>query len=130
MKAIEFGAEDLLTAAHLFKSVAQRSTTLLAVTSGQHSLTYRELLARAGGVAAMLRSAGVNRGDVVATLLERSELCLIASLGAWAVGAAYVHLESSDPDRRLINLIDQTKPSILLVDDDYAERKIDFDKRC
>jgi non-ribosomal peptide synthetase component F len=105
------------TAAHVFESVAAQSKALPALRQGESQLTYTELAQAAGRVAAWLRAEGVDRGDVVATLMDRSSRCMIAVLGAWAVGAAYVHIEATDPDARIAALLGTTKARAVLTDD-------------
>ncbi|WP_043465703.1 non-ribosomal peptide synthetase [Kitasatospora sp. MBT66] len=104
------------TAAHAFARVAAAVPARPAVRHGADELTYAELAERAGGVAERLRALGVGRGDVVATLLDRSELCAVAVLGAWAVGAAYVHIEPTDPDARVAALLAAVVPGAVLTD--------------
>ena len=104
------------TAAHAFARVAGTVPTRPAVRHGTVELSYAELAAAAGGVALRLRELGVRRGEVVATLLDRSELCAVAVLGAWAVGAAYVHIEPTDPDARVATLLSNVAPAAVLVD--------------
>ncbi|MFI6402037.1 amino acid adenylation domain-containing protein [Streptomyces sp. NPDC050548] len=104
------------TAAHAFARVAATVPTRPAVRHGETRLTYAELADRAGALADGLRGLGVGRGDVVATLLNRSELCVVAVLGAWAVGAAYVQIEPTDPDARVATLLGNVTPAVVLTD--------------
>lgn len=104
------------TTAHAFARVATDDAGRPAVRYGETVLTYAQLAERAGGVAERLRVRGVGRGDVVATLLDRSEWCVVAVLAAWAVGAAYVHLEPTDPDARVAMLLDTVGPAAVLTD--------------
>lgn len=110
------------TAAHAFARVAGTVLTRPAVRHGATGLTYAELADNAGGVAEQLRARGVGRGDVVATLLDRSQLCAVAVLGVWAVGAAYVHIEPTDPDARVAALLENVAPSAVLTDSRNRER--------
>ena len=104
------------TAAHAFAEVAASHPSRAAVRHADTRLTYAELAARAGGLASELRARGIGRGDVVATLLQRSPACAIAALAAWAVGAAYVHIEPTDPDARIGSLLDAVAPKAVLTD--------------
>ncbi|MBP6630363.1 MAG: amino acid adenylation domain-containing protein [Kofleriaceae bacterium] len=75
----------------------------VAVIAGAdgEALTYRQLAARAGDVAAALRAAGVGVTDRVAILLERDATLVPAVVGAMAAGATYVPLDPSFPPARL-----------------------------
>ncbi|MFB8277375.1 non-ribosomal peptide synthetase [Nocardia colli] len=104
------------TAAHAFVRLAADLPDRPALRQDDFHLTYRELAAHAGAVAAWLRREGIGRGDVVATLMDRSVRCMAGVLGAWAVGAAYVHLEATDPEPRLRSLLDTTRARAVLTD--------------
>lgn len=117
MPTLSAAQRQSCTAAHVFENVVAQSETLTALRQGESQLTYTELAQAAGQVAAWLRAEGVGRGDVVATLMDRSHRCMIAVLGAWAVGAAYVHIEATDPDARIAALLGTTKARAVLTDD-------------
>ena len=102
--------------AQLFQEVAERADSRIAVRHGATTLTYAELALSAGGVAAWLRGQGVGPGSVVVTLLERSAWCVAAALGAMAAGAAYLHLEPSDPDARVGAVLAAASAGAVLTD--------------
>ncbi|MFE9579990.1 amino acid adenylation domain-containing protein [Nocardia sp. NPDC006044] len=104
------------TAAHAFARLAADLPDRPALRQVEVQLTYRELAAHAAAVAAWLRGEGIGRGDVVATLMDRSVRCMAGVLGAWAVGAAYVQLEATDPEPRLRSLLDTTRARAVLTD--------------
>ncbi|QBS44593.1 non-ribosomal peptide synthetase [Nocardia sp. CS682] len=104
------------TAAHTFAYLATELPDRPALRQGDIQFTYRELASSAGAVAAWLRGQGIGRGDVVATLMDRSVRCLAGVLGAWSVGAAYVHLEATDPEPRLRALLQTTGARAVLTD--------------
>ena len=86
----------------------------IAVTSRGEDLTYRELLGRVEGLAGRLRELGVNRGDRVALLVERSCEVVVGMLAAFRVGAAYVPLDPMYPDGRLEGLVAAATPAVVL----------------
>ncbi|MFC9433958.1 amino acid adenylation domain-containing protein [Nocardia sp. NPDC057030] len=104
------------TAVHAFARLAADLPHRPALRQEEVQLTYRELAAHAAAVATWLRGEGIGRGDVVATLMDRSVRCMAGVLGAWAVGAAYVHLEATDPEPRLRSLLDTTRARAVLTD--------------
>ncbi|UNO40112.1 non-ribosomal peptide synthetase [Streptomyces sp. MST-110588] len=114
------------TAAHVFRTSAVRAATRPALRQGSAHMTYEELSRAAGGVADWLREQGVGRGDVVATLMDRSHRCVIAVLAAWAVGAAYVHIEATDPDPRVTALLETTRARAVITDE-RNERRVPGD---
>ncbi|MEV4530643.1 amino acid adenylation domain-containing protein [Streptosporangium sp. NPDC049304] len=80
---------------------ARRAPDAVAVVCGKQSVTYGELLARAGALAEVLREGGVRRGDVVGVCLPRSVDAITALLAVWWAGAAYLPFDPEVPDERL-----------------------------
>lgn len=77
-----------------------------ALVSDGETLTYGELLGRAGAVADRLRALGAGPDQVVGVLLERSVEFVVAALGVMAAGAAYTPLDPALPVRRLRDMIE------------------------
>ncbi|MGE8237951.1 MAG: amino acid adenylation domain-containing protein, partial [Stenotrophomonas indicatrix] len=69
------------------------SPQAVAVHDAQGEMTYGELLQRSQAVAVRLQNAGVGVEDRVAILLERSRDTVVAMLGAWLAGAAFVPVD-------------------------------------
>lgn len=110
------------TAASLVRHVIALNGGRPAVRHGDTLLTYDELGALAGGVADRLRALGVGPGAVVAILVDRSPRSVIGALAAWAVGAAYVHLEATHPDTRLAEVLGLAAPAAVVTDENNARR--------
>src|SRR5690242_8991151 len=72
----------------------------VAVTGGERSLTYGDLLAGARGVAAALREAGIGHGDRVGLWMDKTPACVQTLLGVLLARAAYVPLDPRAPWRR------------------------------
>jgi amino acid adenylation domain-containing protein len=68
--------------------------------SGGTTLDYRGLVEQAEALAERLRSAGVEPGDRVVLVLDRSPLLVVAMLACLRAGAAYVPVEPSQPEAR------------------------------
>ncbi|OXY88643.1 non-ribosomal peptide synthetase [Streptomyces diastatochromogenes] len=77
-----------------------RTPHAVAATGSGRSLSYAELDARASGLAARLRAAGVTRGSLVGVCLDRTPDLAVALLGVWRAGAAYLPLDPSHPRAR------------------------------
>ncbi|MFD7663849.1 amino acid adenylation domain-containing protein [Streptomyces sp. NPDC059788] len=93
---------------------AARTPHAVAVTDGERELTYEELEAASGRLAAYLSARGVRRGDRVAVVLERSAGLLVALLGVWKAGAAYVPVDSGYPAERVAFLLADSAPVAVL----------------
>ncbi|MFH9426615.1 amino acid adenylation domain-containing protein, partial [Streptomyces sp. NPDC017529] len=72
----------------LISRQVENTPDAVAVTDGRRSLTYAELDAAAGRLAAYLSGLGVGRGGRVAVVMERSVELVVALLGVWRAGAA------------------------------------------
>jgi len=84
----------------LLDEAAARSPHKEAFRCEGESLTYRELLLRANGLAQWLVTHGVERGDRIGIYLSKSLESAIAIYGIWKAGAAYVPLDPSAPTVR------------------------------
>ncbi|MEV7130823.1 amino acid adenylation domain-containing protein [Streptomyces sp. NPDC093260] len=87
-----------------------------AVTDGPVRLGYAELDARADRLALRLADAGVEPGDRVAILQERSAELVVATLAVLKAGAAYVPLDVRYPVSRLELVMERTGARVLLTD--------------
>ncbi|PWJ06312.1 non-ribosomal peptide synthetase [Streptomyces sp. NWU49] len=73
----------------------------LALRCGEDGVSYAELDAMTGSLAAALRAAGVTAGDLVGVLLRRGPWSVAAIEGVWRAGGAYVPLDPELPAERL-----------------------------
>ncbi|MBL3669467.1 amino acid adenylation domain-containing protein [Streptomyces sp. M2CJ-2] len=85
----------------LFEDVAHSRPDAVALTAGDTELTYAELNARAGLLAAGLRALGVGRGDLVGVALERDAELVVTLLAVLKAGCAYVPMDVRYPEERL-----------------------------
>ena len=73
-------------------------------------LTYGELAAAAEGLAGLLASRGVGRGDVVAVWAHRNAHLPAAVLGVLRSGAAFLILDPAYPPSRLVDYLRIGRP--------------------
>jgi amino acid adenylation domain-containing protein len=78
-----------------------RASDAVAVAFEDRTLTYRELLRRAEGMAGRLQKAGVGPEAIVGVLLERSEDLPVSIVAIWKAGGAYLPLDPAFPPERL-----------------------------
>ncbi|WP_037006330.1 AMP-binding protein, partial [Pseudomonas asplenii] len=78
------------------------------------TLTYAELNAQANRLARHLRGLGVQPGDSVAILLERSHELLVSQLAALKCAAVYVPLDINAPLERQGFMIEDSQARVLL----------------
>ncbi|WNG27711.1 amino acid adenylation domain-containing protein [Cystobacter fuscus] len=90
------------TAVHdLIRQRALARPQAVAITSGDISLTYRELLDRAEALARALVAKGVGRGELVALLLPRGPEQVQAMLAVLLAGAGYLPIDPALPRDRV-----------------------------
>ena len=85
-----------------------------AVIAGATTLSYRELLDRAGRLADHLSAHGAKAGTLVALCLDRTADLVVALLGILKSGAAYVPLDPAFPKERLALILEDANPRLLV----------------
>src|SRR5579885_1411810 len=100
----------------LFEMQVARTPEAIAVVCEGTSLTYWDLNRRANQLAHYLRNRGIQPGDYVPILMDRSLMMIIAQLAVLKCGGAYVPLDSAVPWKRLEFLIRACKARWLLAD--------------
>jgi len=98
----------------LFEDQAARTPAAIAVEFEGQALTYEQLNARSNQLARHLNKIGVQPGDLLGLYMERSAEMIIALLGAWKAGAAYVPLDPTFPRERLAFVFEDTTVPVVL----------------
>lgn len=106
----------------LFEEQARRTPSAVALVSGERSLSYAELDARAEALAAELSARGVRRGSLVGLCVERSPEQVIAILATLKAGGAYLPLDPAFPADRLAFMIEDSQVGVIVVDARHAAR--------
>ncbi|MEV1179587.1 condensation domain-containing protein, partial [Nonomuraea sp. NPDC049784] len=86
----------------------------IAVVSGDASLGYGELDARANRLAHHLRGLGAGPESVVALCVPRDVNMLVALLAVWKAGAAYLPLDRDHPAERQAYMLADSGATLLL----------------
>ncbi|WNG47514.1 amino acid adenylation domain-containing protein [Archangium minus] len=98
----------------LFEAQVARTPEAPAVSTGDSTLSYRELDARANQLAWHLRSLGVGPETRVGLCVERSHDLVIGMLAVLKAGGAWVPLDPSYPSERLSFMLADSDISVLL----------------
>ncbi|MFE0171114.1 amino acid adenylation domain-containing protein [Streptomyces sp. NPDC059002] len=87
----------------LFEDAARRSPDREAVVFGDTTLTYRAIEERSNQVAHWLLgpAMGVRPQELIGLYLDKSDLGVVATLGIWKAGAAYVPIDPAYPAERV-----------------------------
>jgi amino acid adenylation domain-containing protein len=94
----------------------------LAVIDGDTVTSYRELAARAGGIAAALADEGIAPGDRVAILLRRSADAAAAFFGVLASGAVAAVVNELLRPRQIEHVLSHSSAAALLTSADVHDR--------
>jgi amino acid adenylation domain-containing protein len=95
---------------------ARRSPQAIAILEAGRALSYRELDARARGLARTLRARGVGPETVAAVCLPRSAGLALAQLAIWYAGGAYLALDPAHPAERLRMLAAEARVRAIITD--------------
>ena len=91
-----------------------RTPEAIAVSCGDDALTYAELDRRAARLARELRRHGVGPDALVGVAMERSLELMVALLGTLKAGGAYVALDPVYPRERLLAMVEDSRPAVVL----------------
>ncbi|MGW2326184.1 non-ribosomal peptide synthase/polyketide synthase [Streptomyces sp. NPDC001700] len=106
--------------AELFAEQAARTPDAIAVTDGATALSYRDLDAWSGQLAASLAESGVCHEGRVALLMDRSAELVVAQLAVVRAGGVYVPVDARAPRARQRTLLAATGAKVVLTADDVA----------
>jgi amino acid adenylation domain-containing protein len=93
---------------------AARAPRALAVVSETGSLSFLDLESRSSAVAEALKNTGLSRNEPVGVYLESSIEFVVAALGVWKAGGAYLPIDPAYPaDRAAYILSDSGSPVVI-----------------
>ncbi|GGV28754.1 non-ribosomal peptide synthetase [Streptomyces spectabilis] len=99
-----------------FAAMAAADPAGTALVYGAERLCAGDLAGRVHRVARALRARGIGPDDLVALALPRSADLVVALLAVLDAGAAFQPLDAAHPAERLRELIDDTRPALVLTD--------------
>jgi len=105
----------------MIEDTVDRTPDKVAVIAGDDSLSYAQLDRRANQLAHKLRGLGVERGHLVGVHMERTANLLVALLGIFKAGAAYLPLDPEFPDERLDYMRADSGAEVVLDDDAFDD---------
>ncbi len=116
----------------LFELQAKRTPDTVAVCFDGQTLTYDELNRKANQLAHFLREDGVQPNDFVGICVERSFDTVISMLAVLKSGGAYVALHPRDPDTRLTYMLEESRATLVLTQQQWSARlsRLSVDPVC
>ncbi len=102
---------------------------VVRVVGLEREVTFGELRAQAGALAATLRRLGVARGDRVAALLPNAAEAVVGLLATSSIGAIWSSCSPDFGERAIADRFGQIEPTVLLAVDGYRYGGKAFDVR-
>ncbi|WP_236789555.1 amino acid adenylation domain-containing protein [Amycolatopsis sp. GM8] len=118
---IEFGTGPRLevtptTMSEVFEEQTRRTPNAIALIADDRQLTFAEVNSRANHVARALVEQGAGPEQIVALKMPAGAEMIIALLGVFKAGAAYLPLDPDWPAERLDTMLADSKPVIVLTE--------------
>ena len=98
----------------LFQSIASTIPDAEAICSWEGSMTYGELENWSSGIATNLVEMGVRPETIVPLCFEKSYWAVVAMLGVWKAGGAYMCLDPSYPEARRQSMLRSVDASVVV----------------
>lgn len=98
----------------LFEAQARKLPDHVAVVHDGREMTYRELDERSNQLARMLRKRGIGNNSVVGILVNRSLELVIGMLGIMKAGGAYLPINPTFPNERIVHMVEDSDVNIIL----------------
>ncbi len=93
-----------------------------AIVFRNETLTYAQLHGRSNSLARAMQSHGCRRGDRVGLMVSKSPLALASILAVLKADCIYVPLDVDSPGQRIIKILENSEPRLLLVDESGTKK--------
>jgi amino acid adenylation domain-containing protein len=107
-------AAQARTVPELFAAQAERTPEAIALAGEDAAVSYRDLDARANRLAHHLRGLGAGPERVVGLCQPDGLEMIVAILGVWKAGAAYVPIDPAQPAARTAHLLADSRAMLLV----------------
>lgn len=106
-----------LCAHQLFEQQAERTPRNVALDSNSCAISYEQLNQRANQLAWRLREEGAGPEDLIVVSMDPAAEAVLAILAVLKAGAAFVPIDSSLPEERLLTMLAGARPKLVLCKD-------------
>ena len=104
------------TVVSLLKKSMTANKNKIALVYKERRITYGELDILSDKIAQFLKKHGAGKEKVVSILLSRSEMMIVAAVGALKAGCAYQPLDPSYPNDRLKFMVEDSEAIALITE--------------
>ncbi|MCD4851592.1 amino acid adenylation domain-containing protein [Arthrobacter sp. AK01] len=112
-------ADGILAA---FAATVKKVPDAMALVSERGEQTFAELAGSVVALATGLEQQGLAEGDVVSVFLPRSAGTIQSLLGVMAAGAVYNPIDTEYPDDRVVAILEDARPSVVVTSQPVAGR--------
>lgn len=81
------------------------------------SMTYYELNQQSDQLCTCLKNSGVQRGDIIPIIAQRTPNFIIGMLAVMKAGATYIPIDAAYPERRIQDILNQVNAALILTTD-------------
>lgn len=100
----------------LFEQQVLRTPDATAARCGNETISYHRLEQQSRHIVTQLRQRSIGQQCIVALFTERNIDWLVAVVAILRSGAAYLPLDPEHPTARILTVLEQTQPDLLLMD--------------
>ncbi|WP_158826215.1 non-ribosomal peptide synthetase [Mucilaginibacter lacusdianchii] len=110
------------TLPEIIADISQIVPDKIAVEFKDQKLNYRDLNQKIENIASFLNANGVSDGDIVGLAVDRSAELIVLLLGILKSGAAYLPLDPTFPDERLLFMLQDSSAKVIVTNGRYKGR--------
>lgn len=117
----------------LFEEQVEKHSKDIAVVFEDQKLTYEELNKKANQLAHVISNHGINEGDIIALLMDKSLEMIVSILAVLKANCAFLPIDVSYPKERIDYMLKDSNSKLLITTDkslnsiDYAIKIINID---
>ncbi len=112
------------TLIQLIDATCAQYSAKAAITFQGQAITYEQLHHQTNQLAHLLKEAGVDHGDIVGMMVERSIPMVVSLIAIMKAGAAYVPVDPELPTERINYMLTTATAKYCIVSSQYAEKII------
>ena len=98
----------------IFEKQVSKTPNEIAIVYGENDLSYEELNEKANSLAHFLIKEGVQKGDIIPVIMNKSIELIISMLAAIKVGGIYLPITTSYPPERINYILKDTNAKLVL----------------
>jgi len=111
----------------LFESCQEKYPEEVAVTFAERRLTYSQLNKQADRLAHYLHKMDAEAEKLVGICMENSLELIVGVIGILKAGSAYIPMDPAYPDERLISILKDSHPLVLITQSSFLPRFSDYE---